>query len=261
MPPKKRKSTVADTSANEQPSKRARKPVAETAATTRSKPKTAPAKGADTPRKRGRSPKNRDSTTGASAKSTVAKTQEKPKRPRGRPPKKQQSAQAQPSSTSGTRGENEQLSSKPEEEQKNVEEHEDNADEQNDGRSYWLMKAEPESRIVKGVDVKFSIDDLRAAEGPEPWDGVRNLVARNNLRAMKKGDYAFFYHSNCKQPGIVGIMEIVREHSVDESAFDPAHPYYDEKSSRDNPKWEVVYVEFRRKFQNMVSLETLKSGD
>jgi hypothetical protein len=40
-----------------------------------------------------------------------------------------------------------------------------------DGRSYWLMKAEPESRLVKGVDVKFSIDDLQAAEMPEPWDG------------------------------------------------------------------------------------------
>lgn len=46
---------------------------------------------------------------------------------------------------------------------------------------------------------------------------------------------------------------------VIESAFDPAHPYYDEKSSRDNPKWEVVHVEFRRKFENMVPLETLKS--
>ena len=40
-----------------------------------------------------------------------------------------------------------------------------------DGPSYWLMKAEPESRIEKGVDVKFSIDDLKAATEPEPWDG------------------------------------------------------------------------------------------
>lgn len=43
------------------------------------------------------------------------------------------------------------------------------------GRSYWLMKAEPESRLEKGVDVKFSIDDLAAAEKPEPWDGRRAL--------------------------------------------------------------------------------------
>ncbi|QGA20289.1 hypothetical protein EYB26_007991 [Talaromyces marneffei] len=128
-----------------------------------------------------------------------------------------------------------------------------------DGKSYWLMKAEPESRIVKGVDVKFSIDDLRATREPEPWDGVRNSVARNNMRAMKQGDYAFFYHSSCKVPGIVGQMEIVKEHSVDESAFDPAHPYYDEKSSRENPKWECVHVEFRRKFDQTLTLETLKS--
>ena len=43
--------------------------------------------------------------------------------------------------------------------------------------------------------------------------GIRNYVARNNLRAMKEGDLAFFYHSNCKEPGIVGTMEIVQEHS------------------------------------------------
>lgn len=44
---------------------------------------------------------------------------------------------------------------------------------------------------------------------------VRRFSARNNLRAMKKGDLAFFYHSNCKEPGIVGTMEVVREHSPD----------------------------------------------
>ncbi|EER45233.1 AT DNA binding protein [Histoplasma capsulatum H143] len=132
-------------------------------------------------------------------------------------------------------------------------------DEEDGSKSYWLMKAEPESRMEKGVDVKFSIDDLREASEPEAWDGVRNPTARNNMRAMKKGDLAFFYHSNCKVPGIAGIMEIVREHSVDESAFDPAHPYYDPKSSRENPKWEVVHVEFRRKFKDLITLAELKS--
>lgn len=44
------------------------------------------------------------------------------------------------------------------------------------GRSYWLMKAEPESRLEKGVDVKFSIDDLAAAHEPEPWDGMFSLT-------------------------------------------------------------------------------------
>lgn len=100
---------------------------------------------------------------------------------------------------------------------------------------------------------------------------------------MKKGDLAFFYHSNCKVPGIAGTMEIVRESSVDgiapnyqpifltlqfhslglmchvESAFDPAHPYYDPKSSRDNPKWDWVHVQFRSKFKNLVTLADIKS--
>ncbi|MCJ1306376.1 hypothetical protein MMC25_000018 [Agyrium rufum] len=124
--------------------------------------------------------------------------------------------------------------------------------------SFWLMKAEPFSRIEKGKDVKFSIDDLAAATKPEAWDGVRNLIARNNMRAMKKGELAFFYHSNCPTPGIAGIMEIVCEHSVDESAFDPNHPYYDEKSSRDNPKWSYVHVEFRKKFPGLVKLKDLQ---
>ncbi|KAK2738436.1 hypothetical protein FQN57_007027 [Myotisia sp. PD_48] len=128
------------------------------------------------------------------------------------------------------------------------------------GRSYWLMKAEPEPRIEKGVDVSFSIDDLRNAAEPEPWDGVRNSVARNNMRSMKKGDLAFFYHSSCKEPGIVGTMEIVQEHSVDETAFDPANPYYDEKIYHDNYRWVVVHVKFRSKFKEPVKLSMLKSN-
>ena len=69
---------------------------------------------------------------------------------------------------------------------------------------YWLMKSEP--------DV-FGIDDLKKAPGmTEAWDGVRNYQARNMMRDdMKTGDLAFLYHSNCKEPGIAGIMEIVRE--------------------------------------------------
>ncbi|KAL4743998.1 PUA-like domain-containing protein [Aspergillus similis] len=135
----------------------------------------------------------------------------------------------------------------------------DGSTDNDSGRSYWLMKAEPESRIEKGKDVKFSIDDLRAAKEPEPWDGVRNPVARKHMQSMKKGDLAFFYHSNCKVPGIAGVMEIVQEHSPDETAFDPSHPYYDEKSKREDPKWVVVHVEFRRKFDKLITLNELKS--
>ncbi|KAI8966289.1 DUF55-domain-containing protein [Daldinia sp. FL1419] len=125
-------------------------------------------------------------------------------------------------------------------------------------RSYWLLKAEPESRFENGVDVKFSIDDLASRTESEPWDGIRNYVARNNLRAMKKGDIAFFYHSNCKEPGIVGTMEIVQEHSPDLSAHDPKAPYYDASSKPDNPKWSVVHVKFRSKFNKQIGLKELR---
>ncbi|MCJ1394379.1 hypothetical protein MMC18_007257 [Xylographa bjoerkii] len=134
----------------------------------------------------------------------------------------------------------------------------DHDEETEGGPSFWLMKAEPESRIEKGKDVKFSIDDLAARTEPEAWDGVRNLAARNNIRSMVKGDLAFFYHSNCKVPGIVGVMEIVQENSADESAFDPEHPYFDSKSARDNPKWSVVHVEYRLKFKEIIKLKDLQ---
>ena len=70
---------------------------------------------------------------------------------------------------------------------------------------HWLMKSEPESRLENGVDMKFSIDDLIAEpDSTACWDGVRNYQARNFLRdQMKIGQKAFFYHSNCKQPGII----------------------------------------------------------
>ncbi|MDX1655265.1 MAG: EVE domain-containing protein, partial [Candidatus Competibacteraceae bacterium] len=67
--------------------------------------------------------------------------------------------------------------------------------------AYWLLKSEPET---------FSIDHLAArAQQTEPWDGVRNYQARNLMGQMALGDQAFFYHSNIKTPGIVGIVEVV----------------------------------------------------
>ena len=70
---------------------------------------------------------------------------------------------------------------------------------------------------------------------------------------------AFFYHSNCAIPGIAGLMQVVQEHSVDESAFDPKHPYYDPKSDRKKPKWELVHVVGVHKFVNLVTLKELKA--
>ena len=116
---------------------------------------------------------------------------------------------------------------------------------------YWLLKSEP--------DV-FSIDDLRARPGgTEPWEGVRNYEARNLLRdELKKGDLAFFYHSSCKTPAIVGIMEIVREGYPDPSAFIPKHKYYDPRSKPENPAWYLVDVNFRRKLKRVIALTELR---
>lgn len=125
-------------------------------------------------------------------------------------------------------------------------------------RAFWLMKAEPNSRLENGVDIRFSIDDLASKTKPEPWDGIRNHVAKNNLLAMKKGDLALFYHSNCKVPGVCGIMEVVGEAKSDPSQFDPKSAYYDAKSSVERPKWFAPFVEFREKFDDILSLEDLK---
>ena len=77
----------------------------------------------------------------------------------------------------------------------------------------------PESRIEKGVDVKFGLDDLVAEpEQTAHWDGVRNYLARNHMRSMKMGQIAFFYHSNCKIPGIAGIVEVRQlSHKIESS--------------------------------------------
>jgi len=116
---------------------------------------------------------------------------------------------------------------------------------------YWLMKSEP--------DV-FGIDDLENAPGmTEPWDGVRNYQARNMMRDdMKTGDLAFLYHSNCKEPGIAGIMKIVREGYPDMTEFDPDAKYFDPKSDPANPRWYRVDVRYVRKLKRIITLSELK---
>jgi predicted RNA-binding protein with PUA-like domain len=73
--------------------------------------------------------------------------------------------------------------------------------------AYWLVKSEPDA---------FSWEQ-QVANRVEPWTGVRSHQARNNLRAMKTGDLAFFYHSNIGRE-IVGVVRVVREHYPDPSA-------------------------------------------
>lgn len=117
--------------------------------------------------------------------------------------------------------------------------------------SYWLFKSEP--------DV-FGIDDLAAQpDRTDHWDGVRNYQARNFMRdRMQPGDQGFFYHSNTKEPGIVGIVEVVRAGYPDHTAFDPDDPHYDPKSDPDDPRWYMVDVRLVRRLERTITLRELK---
>ncbi len=116
---------------------------------------------------------------------------------------------------------------------------------------YWLIKSEPNT---------FSIDDLARSPGKTTcWEGVRNYQARNFLRAMKRGDKAFFYHSNAEPPCIVGIAEIVKEAYSDRYALDPNSRYFDPKSTQDSSRWFMVDVKLVRKFRTSLSLAMLKN--
>ena len=115
------------------------------------------------------------------------------------------------------------------------------------------MKSEPN---------EFSIDNLKKMpKQTEHWDGVRNYQARNFMRDdMKKGDQVFFYHSNCDEPGIVGIAEVVKEGYPDFTAWDPKDKHYDPKTDPDNPRWMMVDIRFVRKLKHTISLKALKEN-
>ena len=119
-------------------------------------------------------------------------------------------------------------------------------------RQYWLMKSEP--------DV-FSLDDLKnRPQRTERWDGVRNFQARNYLRAMRRGDLAFFYHSSCPEPGVAGIIEIVRAAYPDSTAWDPKSPYHDPRSTEERPLWDMVDVRYKRRLKRLVPLAELRAS-
>ena len=117
---------------------------------------------------------------------------------------------------------------------------------------YWLVKSEP--------DV-FSYDDLAASPRKTTfWDGVRNFSARNNLRAMKKGDRVFFYHSNASPSAVAGIAEVAKEAYPDPTALDPKHDHYDPKSKSADPTWFMVDIKAVEKLPRAVSLEEIKKN-
>ncbi|HVL87569.1 MAG TPA: EVE domain-containing protein [Candidatus Thermoplasmatota archaeon] len=116
--------------------------------------------------------------------------------------------------------------------------------------AHWLCKTEPHV---------YSIDDL-ARDRKTCWDGVRNYAARNHLRAMRKGDLVFVYHSNADPSAVVGVAAVAREAYADPTQFakddDPMH--YDPKSDPADPIWSAVDLAFREKLANPVSLELVK---
>jgi predicted RNA-binding protein with PUA-like domain len=116
---------------------------------------------------------------------------------------------------------------------------------------YWLFKSEPDA---------FSIDDLAAKpKQTEHWDGIRNYQARNYLRdEVKQGDQVLFYHSSCKEVGIAGLAEVVKEAYPDHSQFNPESKYFDAKASPDNPRWVMVDVQFKQKFNKVLPLAKIK---
>lgn len=115
--------------------------------------------------------------------------------------------------------------------------------------AYWLMKSEP--------DV-YSIDNL-ASDRETIWDGVRNYQARNFLKTMKVGDFALFYHSNTKPPGVAGVMAITEAMVIDPSQFEEDNKYFDPQSKVEHPRWHTVKVQFKEKFSHYVDLATLKA--
>jgi predicted RNA-binding protein with PUA-like domain len=117
--------------------------------------------------------------------------------------------------------------------------------------NYWLFKSEPDA---------FGVDDLaRARDATTAWDGVRNYQVRNMLRdGMRVGDQGFFYHSSCAEPGIVGIVRVVRAGYPEAAALDPKHRYFDPQSDPSNPRWYSVDVRLERRIDPPISLETLR---
>jgi len=117
---------------------------------------------------------------------------------------------------------------------------------------HWLMKSEPD---------EVSIDDLAAApKQTVPWTGVRNYQARNFMRdQMRIGDDVLFYHSSCPEPGIAGLATIAGGTAPDETQFDPKSPYFDAKSTRDNPRWLQLDVKLVKKTR-LLSLQEMRDA-
>lgn len=116
----------------------------------------------------------------------------------------------------------------------------------------WLVKTEPG---------EFSLQDLKdRGKAGEPWNGIRNYQARNFLRQMKPGDCVLIYHSACAVPAVVGEGRVISEPYPDPDALDESSPYFDPKSSADNPRWSVVDIRYERTWPEPVPLKIIKQS-
>ena len=116
---------------------------------------------------------------------------------------------------------------------------------------YWLMKSEPS---VVGIDHVLAMPKQTV-----DWWGVRNYQARNFMRdQMNVGDKVFFYHSSCPEPGIAGLAEVVKRAYPDRMQYDPKSPYFDPKSTPENPRWVNVDVHIVKKTR-LIGLDKLRA--
>ena len=108
-----------------------------------------------------------------------------------------------------------------------------------DAPKFWLVKTEPEQTTF--------------------WSGVRNYQARNFMRdEMQLGDRVLLYHSSVDPPAIVGVARVVRESYPDHTAWDKKDSHYDPKSPEENPRWFMVDIQFERKFDTPLPLDSLR---
>ncbi len=116
---------------------------------------------------------------------------------------------------------------------------------------YWLLKSDPE---------EFTWQDLKKEKNKiTSWDGVRNYQARNYLKEMKKNDLAFFYHSVVDPQTIMGVVKIVREAYPDHTQFDPSNDHFDPKSTREEPRWFMVDIQYLEDFNPPITRNKLKN--
>lgn len=114
---------------------------------------------------------------------------------------------------------------------------------------------------MKSESHVYSIDDL-CRDKTTPWDGVRNYQARNFMRdQMKLGDLVIYYHSNSDPTGIAGLAKVSREAYPDPTQFDTASKYFDAKATQENPRWQLVNLEFVEKFQRTITLTELEEQE